>query len=147
MVISFDMHTPETIVTITGKVTLLQNLAGLLVNTEVTEREDAQERILSILTKDFDRQDLGGLLGELGGLLGGLSGTPAPVGEAGGTNELLEGLVEQVIQQQINEFFSSGGIENILSSLLNTEDIGQMFGEMVGSMMGGMDVSQHYFSP
>ena len=116
-------------------------------NTEIQEQEEVQARILSILNKDFDRQDLGGLLGELGGLLGGLSGTPAPGEEAGGTNELLEGLVEQVMQEQINEFFSSGGIENILSSLLNTEDIGQMFGEMVGSMMGGMDVSQHYFSP
>eukprot|EP00091_Calanus_sinicus_P008969 TRINITY_DN2129_c0_g1_i1.p1 TRINITY_DN2129_c0_g1~~TRINITY_DN2129_c0_g1_i1.p1 ORF type:complete len:271 (-),score=85.21 TRINITY_DN2129_c0_g1_i1:68-880(-) len=119
-----------------GKVTLLQNLAGVLgrsLDTE-TEEQEAQARILSVLSKDFDRQDLGGLLGSLGGLLG---GSPAPSG--GGTNELVEGLVEQAIQQQINEFLTGGGIENVLASMLESEDLGQMLGEMVNNLIGNMD--------
>jgi len=121
-----------------GKVTLIQNLAGLAgrsLNTE-NEEEEVQARILSVLSKNFDRQDLGSLLGGLGGLLG---GAPSPSGGNGGTNELVEGLVEQAIQQQINEFLTGGGIENALASLLESEDLGQMMGEMVNSLIGNMD--------
>jgi len=119
-----------------GKVTLLQNLSGLLgrsLNTDLEEQEAAQTRILSVLTNNFDRQGLGGLLGGLGEILGGAGGAvPNP-------SEQIEGLVEQAIQEQINEFLTGGGVQTWLASLLESEDMGQMIGEMVNTMIGNMD--------
>merc|ERR1712128_79576 len=114
-----------------GKVTLLQNLSGLLgrsLNTDLEEQEAAQTRMLSVLTNNFDRQGLGGLLGGLGEILGGAGGAvPNP-------SEQIEGLVEQAIQEQINEFLTGGGVQSWLASLLESEDMGQMIGEMVNTL-------------
>jgi len=121
-----------------GKVTLVQNLAGLLgrsLNDDIKDKEESQARLLSFLNQGLERQDLGGLLGELGNLLGSSSNG----GETPGTNEL-EAIIEQVIQGQINEFLTGGGIENFLSTLVNTETIGETLGEMMGNMLGNMDM-------
>jgi len=118
-----------------GKVSLVQSLGTILgrsLEIDVAEQEEAQQRILSILTQASDRQ-LGGLLGGLGGLLGG--GAP----EIPNANEQVEGLVEQAIQEQINEFLTGGGIESLLTSLLESEDMGQMLGEMVNNLIENMD--------
>jgi len=121
-----------------GKVTLVQNLAGLLgrsLNDEILNKEESHARLLSFLNHSLERQDLGGLLGELGNLLGSSSNG----GETPGANEL-EAIIEQVIQGQINEFLTGGGIENFISNLVNTETIGETLGEMVGNMLGNMDM-------
>merc|ERR1712025_121886 len=119
-----------------GKLTLAQNLGTLLgrsLDNDMQEQEEAQMRILSILSQASDRQ-LGGLLGGLGGLLGGGGGVEVP-----NPNEQIEGLVEQAIQEQINQFLTGGGMENFLTNILESEDMGQMLGEMVNNMIGNMD--------
>jgi len=120
-----------------GKLTLAQQIGTLLgrsLNNEIQEQEEAHKRILSVLSEASDRQ-LGGLLGGLGGLLGGGGGGV----EVPNPNEQIESLVEQAIQNQINNFLTGGGMENALTSLLESEDMGQMLGEMVNNMMGNMD--------
>merc|ERR1712025_522037 len=119
-----------------GKLTLAQNLGTLLgrsLDNDMQEQEEAQMRILSILSQASDRQ-LGGLLGGLGGLLGGGGGVEVP-----NPNEQIGGLVEQAIQEQINQFLTGGGMENFLTNIVESEDMGQMLGEMVNNMIGNMD--------
>jgi len=120
-----------------GKLTLAQNIGTLLgrsLNNDIQEQDEAHKRILSILSQASDRQ-LGGLLGGLGGLLGGGGGGV----EVPNPNEQVESMVEQAIQEQINEFLTGGGMENVLTSLLESEDMGEMLGGMVNNMMGNMD--------
>merc|ERR1719295_182007 len=115
-----------------GKATLIQALAGTINTSTSRKGETEATRTLN----SINRQDLGGLLGGLGGLLGGAGGS----GSETGTGQI-EGAIEQALLQQISEYLSGGGMETLMSNLLESEDLGQQLGEMVNNLIGNFDIN------
>lgn len=113
-----------------GKATLIQALAGTINTSTSRKGETEATRILN----SINRQDLGGILGGLGGLLGGAGGSGSETGQ-------IEGAIEQALLQQISEYLSGGGMETLMTNLLESEDLGQQLGEMVNNLIGNFDIN------
>ena len=67
--------------------------------------------------------------------MGGAGGS----GSETGTGQI-EGAIEQALLQQISEYLSGGGMETLMTNLLESEDLGQQLGEMVNNLIGNFDV-------
>ena len=68
-------------------------------------------------------------------MLGGAGGSSSETGTG-----QIEGAIEQALLQQISEYLSGGGMETLMTNLLESEDLGQQLGEMVNNLIGNFDV-------